>query len=74
VTPGERDNMRGAGAAHAGAGPWNGQDYRRMQRPTMPAVLHFAPAPCCVAAPSLQIAETSTSPSLQLMASPDAST
>src|SRR5260221_14184492 len=53
---------------------WTG--YFRMQSPTTPvAVPHLAPAvPCRVAEPSLQIAETSSSPSLHEIASPDAST
>jgi hypothetical protein len=50
-------------------------NYFRRQSPTAPAeALHLAPVPCKVAAPSLQIADTSTSPSLQATTSPAAST
>jgi hypothetical protein len=49
--------------------------YFRMQSATIPAVPHLAPAvPCMIAEPSLQIAETRSSPSLQAIAPPDAST
>ena len=50
------------------------ESYRRMQRPTIPALLHLAPEPAWVAAPSLQIAETNASPALQVMVSPAPST
>src|SRR5262245_18638545 len=49
--------------------------YFRRQRPTPPAdPPHLAPVPCRVADPSLQMAETRTSPSPQETTSPEAST
>src|SRR5260370_24373289 len=62
-------DRRGVAAGHRGP-----IGYLRMQSPTPPARPHLAPVPCRVAEPSLQIADTSTSPSLHAIKSPDAST